>query len=82
MEHDFDGTIRSDSVLRPRPFLITDLGERRAERLGRALDDVVEAFVRLSGSSSAESDDARLRLAASARRLWTLARAAEPVADR
>lgn len=60
---------------RPRPFHSAGAldHDRQIETLGRAVDEVVGAFVQITVSEgSPQGADAR-RLAAAARRLWTLA---------
>ena len=59
----------------PQPFSADTVGppNRYIEIMGRAVDDVVGSFVDVAASEGDASHTDVLRLAAAARRLWTLA---------
>jgi len=65
MRHDTDGNRNS--------VVGCQEGSIRIQRMGRAVDEIVEAFALLADADAAYDSHQRRKLAAASRRLWVLA---------
>lgn len=81
MQHPRHCTVTSTP--HPSPFSHEHARDRalRIQTVGRAVDDVVGAFVAVADDGKAADSAELLRFAAAARRLWTMAFAAYRAAE-